>query len=98
MFLGRLYVYQWMTYLGQSACTLATYVLSLRATSQKEALCASASGAKLPAAIFFKERGVVLGRRVRRGLDVPCNVRSSVSNGERLANEGGLPSLATLSV
>ena len=35
------------------------------------ALAAAADGTKLPATIIFKERGGVLGERVRRSLRVP---------------------------
>ena len=39
------------------------------------ALAATAAGEKLPAVVIFKERGGVLGDRVRRGLRVPSNVQ-----------------------
>ena len=39
------------------------------------ALAATASGEKLPAVIFFKEKGGCLGDRVRRALNIPGNVR-----------------------
>ena len=43
------------------------------------ALCASASGEKLPAYVVFKERGGQLGPRVKAALVTPNNVRVSAS-------------------
>ena len=52
------------------------------------ALAAAADGATLPAIIIFKERGGVLGERVRRSLRVPSNVRlRSSTNGWMTATE-----------
>ena len=52
------------------------------------ALAAMADGTKLPAVIIFKERGGVLGERVRRSLRLPSNVRvRSSTNGWMTATE-----------
>ena len=52
------------------------------------ALAATADGQKLPAAITFKERGGVLGVRVKSKLKVPTNVRVRAStNGWMTAPE-----------
>ena len=52
------------------------------------ALAAAADGTKLPATIIFKERGGVLGERVRRSLLIPSNVRvRSSTNGWMTATE-----------
>ena len=52
------------------------------------ALAATATGEKLPAVIFFKEKGGSLGVRVRRALDIPDNVRvRATTNGWQTAVE-----------
>ena len=52
------------------------------------ALAATATGEKLPAVIFFKERGGSLGVRVWRALDIPDNVRvRATTNGWQTAVE-----------
>ena len=52
------------------------------------ALAATATGEKLPAVIFFKEKGGSLGVRVRRAFDIPDNVRvRAKTNGWQTAVE-----------
>ena len=52
------------------------------------ALAATAAGENLPAVVVFKERGGVLGERVRWSLHVPANVRvRATTNGWMTAEE-----------
>ena len=52
------------------------------------ALAVTAAGEKLPAVVVFKERGGVLGERVRRSFHVPANVRvRATTNGWMTAKE-----------
>ena len=52
------------------------------------ALAATASRQKLPAVISFKERNRILGKRIKKGLSIPSNVRVQAStNGWMTATE-----------